>query len=124
MDNTDHRRVVVVDDDAAIVSMIKAYLEEKGFTVGAFDNPDKAVNDICSNYADIVISDFNMPGMNGLELLEKAESFNHSTKGILISADPGSILKITNRYRVLDKSANLLDMIGEEVAGARDRRAV
>lgn len=72
------RRVILYDDDPAILEMLTLFFQELGYEVIAYSEPvDCAVyneNERCiveRPCADIVITDFEMPRMTGLELLER-----------------------------------------------------
>lgn len=89
-------RIVIVDDDLGMCSMLKAILEKEGFKVKPFSTavealealsldgslgPEKHDGDI-----DTVISDINMPHMNGLEFTQRLRSVRPEIPIILLSA--------------------------------------
>ncbi len=61
---------MVIDDEEAISSAIKAFLEIAGFNVQAYSNPSDALAVFSqkSKMFDIIITDMTMPGMTGVEL--------------------------------------------------------
>ncbi len=65
-------RVLIVDDNSSNRKIIRTYLEEAQCLVEESDNAEKAVGILLSSVAlqpfDVVIVDFQMPGMNGYEL--------------------------------------------------------
>jgi DNA-binding response OmpR family regulator len=73
------RRAIIFDDDPLVLSMFESFLKLRGYEVFSFSEP--VVCPIfghneghCRNEdpcADVMISDFRMPGMNGLELLQR-----------------------------------------------------
>ncbi|QHQ36888.1 protein-glutamate methylesterase/protein-glutamine glutaminase [Algicella marina] len=69
-------RVVVVDDSSLMLKMITASLEAEGDidVVGQARNPQEAREIIKRTDPDVVTLDVEMPGMNGLEFLEKIMS--------------------------------------------------
>ncbi len=85
--------VYVIDDDPAVCSSLKFSLEIEGFAVRAFADPNKALNDgdDLSRCACLVI-DYNLPGMNGLDLLEQMRKRNVSAPAILITSHPDAKL--------------------------------
>jgi DNA-binding NarL/FixJ family response regulator len=78
------KTVIIADDHPITLSGIKLYVEDLGFKViKTCVNGNDAFGCIQSLEPDIVISDINMPGMNGLELLEKVRLENKGVKFIL-----------------------------------------
>ncbi len=67
------RRILIVDDESDIRGILMDYLEDLGEVVGA-ENGSLAVRALEEQRFDLVISDYNMPGMNGLELLRHLNS--------------------------------------------------
>jgi two-component system, chemotaxis family, chemotaxis protein CheY len=66
--------VLVVDDSSAMRAVIRKTIEISGFSVGAyFDaaNGLEALEILKNNWVDLVLTDYNMPEMNGLELIEE-----------------------------------------------------
>jgi len=60
-----------VDDDTALAEGIQAVLESRGYRVGHFDDASLAFADAEENEYQVVITDYQMPGMNGLDFLAK-----------------------------------------------------
>lgn len=64
-----------IDDEKLFLEISKIYLEKDGdFIVDTVSSPTLALDTIRSNRYDAVISDYEMPGMNGIELLKKIRS--------------------------------------------------
>lgn len=61
--------VVIVDDEVDILTLVENLFSEIGYEVHTFLNPLEALTYIKDHHPDIVISDFKMPQMNGLELM-------------------------------------------------------
>lgn len=60
--------VLCVDDDAAILEITQAQLERKGFSVMTASDGHSAINVFRSHPIDLVILDYEMPGLKGHEL--------------------------------------------------------
>jgi two-component system, chemotaxis family, sensor kinase CheA len=76
----DEVRVLVVDDSIATRTMEKALLESAGFTVFTASDGYRALDVLEANLCDIVISDVQMPNMDGIELTSTLKSryrFSH-----------------------------------------------
>ena len=63
-------RVLFLDDDESLVSLVKRLLERRGFVVDAFGNQRDALDALRAAPAayDLVLTDYNMPGMSGLDV--------------------------------------------------------
>ena len=60
--------ILVVDDDVASIAVLKKYLEESGHRVTAVFDAQGALDKIRHFKYDVMITDFNMPDKNGIEL--------------------------------------------------------
>jgi DNA-binding NarL/FixJ family response regulator len=80
-------KIVLVDDHNIVRNGIKSLLEnEPGIkVVGESENGDGAFKLVMQLKPDILISDINMPKMNGIELAEKIVATGSSTKILILS---------------------------------------
>jgi CheY-like chemotaxis protein len=61
--------VLVVDDDKAIRDVLKVFLElEGGLSYNSVETPNQAIDFVGHNNPDVIVSDYNLVGMNGIEL--------------------------------------------------------
>ncbi|PJZ46648.1 PAS domain-containing hybrid sensor histidine kinase/response regulator [Leptospira brenneri] len=66
------KKVMVVDDNETNLLVVQEMLTYKGIQVDSFRSPTDALKVISSGiFYDVIITDFNMPEMNGLEFIEK-----------------------------------------------------
>jgi two-component system alkaline phosphatase synthesis response regulator PhoP len=65
------KRVLVVDDEIHIVHVVAIKLRNNGYEVLSADNGAEAFDLACNESPDIIVTDYQMPVMTGLELLEK-----------------------------------------------------
>jgi DNA-binding NtrC family response regulator len=81
-------KVLVVDDDRGQIETISRGLRGKGYDVIDATNADDALSIIGDNHAkiDMVITDYSMPGTNGLGLLKKIRETHQSLPVILMTA--------------------------------------
>lgn len=78
------RTIILADDHPVTLNGMKAYLEKLGYLVlSIYDNGISAYNNIISLKPDCAILDLSMPGMNGLEVLQKIRTTNKSIKVII-----------------------------------------
>ena len=89
-------KIIIVDDDESIRYLYKTYLELMGYQIlGIAKNGLHAINIIkeSSNLPDIVLMDYRMPIINGIESIKKIMKLNSNIKFILFSADARISLK-------------------------------
>jgi CheY-like chemotaxis protein len=75
------RKVLVVDDEVHIVHVVAIKLRNNGYEPITAGNGEEAYELACQEHPDIIIADYMMPVMSGLELLEKLRS-NEQTANI------------------------------------------
>lgn len=65
--------ILFVDDDESFLELTERYFErsDHNFSIESFDEPEEALKKLEEGNVDCVVSDYQMPGMDGLELLEK-----------------------------------------------------
>lgn len=69
-------RILVVDDELIVRDSLKEWLEEEGFTVEAVESGPEALDRLAKGPYHLMLTDIKMPGMDGVEVLQKAkESF-------------------------------------------------
>ena len=92
-------KIVVVDDEKIVTSAFKTLLKVEGFDDGQFFNsPKEALEFLKNNKPDLVISDFLMPEMNGLEFLSQVKKLYPEISMILLTgyADKENAIKAIN----------------------------
>jgi len=63
--------ILVVDDDRDLLEVFKRILEREGFVAHCVASGEEAIEQIKERTFSLMITDFNMPGLNGLELARK-----------------------------------------------------
>lgn len=110
-------KIVVVDDERIVTSAFKTLLKVEGFSDAHFFNsPKDALDYLKDNQPDLVISDFLMPEMNGLEFLSEVKKLYPEVSKILLTgyADKENAIKAINEiglYRYIEKPWNNDDLI-------------
>jgi CheY-like chemotaxis protein len=68
-------RIMVVDDEETLVHMVQKYLSSLGYAVKGFNNSLEAAAYFSDHpdQFDLILTDFSMPGLTGLELSEKIQ---------------------------------------------------
>ena len=67
-------RVLVVDDERAIRDTLREILEDAGYEVAVAEDGVKALEQFNQERYDVVLCDIKMPGMDGIELLDKLQA--------------------------------------------------
>jgi PAS domain S-box-containing protein len=79
-------RILLIDDEEALLEIAKTYLGgEKGFKVDTALSAQEALGKLERGRFDVIVSDYWMPGMNGIELLKKLKSAGDTTPFILFT---------------------------------------
>jgi len=97
--------ILVVDDSRVIYAMVKKMLEEKGHTSLWAEDGLKAIEIIKANKAsntkiDVILLDWNMPNMNGIEFLE----YNFKEK---VTTSPVVMMTTENSPESIKKALSL-----------------
>lgn len=82
-------RILLADDDHSVRRVIQFKLEKNGFDVVAVEDGAKALEALKSDKFDLLLADIRMPGLDGLQLLEKSKEVQPGLKVILITAHGG-----------------------------------
>ncbi|MCH7728129.1 MAG: response regulator [Planctomycetes bacterium] len=86
-------RVLVVDDSESDRKMVEFYLSRQdGFSIESVSNANAALESVEASPPDIIVTDLQMPGMNGLELIQRVHSTRSHIPIILITAFGNELL--------------------------------
>jgi DNA-binding NtrC family response regulator len=77
--------VLFVDDDRAILGLVREYLQEFGYRVDVVDNGFKALELIKDKPYEIVFTDIKMPDIDGLALLSAIKEYRPDTEVIIVT---------------------------------------
>ena len=86
--NSNKKRILVVDDEAQFRCFIREALERHGFKVEEAADVNSACERTQKTRFDLVISDMNMPGLSGVELLFEIKSHDPTIPVIIITGLP------------------------------------
>ena len=78
--------ILIVDDEDAQRSILKGYLEKKGYKIYSASSGTAGIKTVQNNLIDIVLSDFKMPDKTGLEVLEDVKKINPETSFVILTA--------------------------------------
>jgi two-component system, LuxR family, response regulator FixJ len=80
--------ILVVDDDEAVRNSLRNMMESEGFEVYAFSNGHDLLNEASLPTIGCLIVDYNMPAMNGLELVAALRGRGISVPAIIVTGNP------------------------------------
>jgi len=101
----DNARILLVDDDPFFLRMLEKVLSRSGYhSLLTFQNPMDALDNVNAGIVpDAVLTDFKMPGMNGVDLLEQTHSIHPQLPSLLLTGNPELVKEQPGHYTVLDK---------------------
>jgi CheY-like chemotaxis protein len=80
------KKVMVVDDEADVISVLEIVLEENGFEVDAFEDPIVALKSYRAGVYDLLILDIKMSKMDGFELYDEIKKIDDNAKVCFLTA--------------------------------------
>jgi CheY-like chemotaxis protein len=129
------KEIFLLEDDRSMREVLSRYLRRQGFEVKSFCSPKEVIPVLERKSPSIVLSDVNMPGMNGLELASMMKDVYPSVPVFLMSANVTAELEerarsigVTRVFRKPLKDLTLLTEAielklgegGNETAGGMD----
>jgi len=82
----DKLHLFIIEDNATMREGLELVVRRLGHSAESFESAEPAIAALKSKPADIIISDYRLPGMDGLALLEKVKSLQPSCEVIVITA--------------------------------------
>ena len=81
-------RILLVDDDSAVLSMTERVLKRAGHEVVACSSGDQALATLAKFEFDVMVSDIQMPGISGLKLLRAVRDHDLDLPVVLVTGNP------------------------------------
>jgi len=105
--------LIIIDDDQMILKILKRVLEENGYSVLIFNNPEIALtklkeSGVCPK---LIIIDYYMPNMTGLEFYQEIKKYFKDIKCIFMSGNIPSDITISNCIDFISKPFNLYRLL-------------
>ncbi|MEP6875540.1 MAG: ATP-binding protein, partial [Burkholderiales bacterium] len=123
-------QVMYVDDDPAMLLMVEGLLKNAGYRVGAFESGRDALARVRADPAafDLVVTDFNMPGMTGIDLAQALArvapalpvviSSGYLSEELRVSATRAGVRELLQKEYSMER---LLPLVHQVLAEARGR---
>ncbi|HEY5974187.1 MAG TPA: sigma-54 dependent transcriptional regulator [Geobacteraceae bacterium] len=107
-------KILVVDDEHLIRWSLEQNLKKQGYEVLTAGSGEDALRVVREEQPDLVLLDIQLPGISGLEVLEKVKEFDEDTVVIMVTAHGGLETAVTamrlGAYDYLNKPFNLDEM--------------
>jgi len=108
-------RVLIVDDDDAVLRAHARILAAKGYTVSSAASGAAAMQAMQDDAFEVILSDVDMPGMNGIQLLERVRAYDVDVPVVLMTGNPstGTAIQALERgaLRYLLKPIDLSELV-------------
>ncbi|RMF15547.1 MAG: response regulator [Gammaproteobacteria bacterium] len=110
-------RIMIVDDEPFILKALTRLLHQRtDWEITTCETPETALQALASEHFDLILSDYRMPGMTGVELLKQARIRQPDAARLILSgqADMDAVLKAINDaeiYRFITKPWDDEDLV-------------
>lgn len=127
---TEHKRILIVDDDPKVLLVLQAILEKmgKGYHILTAQDGSEALAMIGDKPFDLLVADIRMPGVNGIKLVETIRASDLNTEVIWIAAygchKLEAVRKQLNVYRCLDKPLRIEEIRQAVLDALQDKEHV
>ena len=81
-----NKNILIVDDELSMREFLEILLNGEGYNVDSAANGTEAIKKLKNNHYQLIISDIQMPGMGGLELLKNIKNLSPATEVLMMTA--------------------------------------
>ncbi len=78
--------ILIVEDGRSQREMLRDFLIKEGHSVMEAENGKIAIKTVASNHFDLILLDYKMPGMDGMDVLKEVKRINHEIDVVIITA--------------------------------------
>jgi CheY-like chemotaxis protein len=123
-------KILLVDDEADFLDVLSEFLSDEGYCTSCAHNGEEALAALERESFHLLLSDINMPGMKGFELIKKSKDRYPALKSALITAydvrdyinmakhfDVGNIITKTTPFNFKEVRLLVRNIITEEIFG-------
>lgn len=105
------KRVMLVDDDQAVVEAIGLGLRKKGYRVDSFSDPSAALAAFMPRSYDVAVLDVRMVPFDGLELYRRLRGLDPQLDVLFLTAYADVVKDKPDQIRFLQKPVALVDLV-------------
>lgn len=84
-------RVLIVDDEPEILSLLADYLSSLGYDPVVYAAAKEALDEFRAGFFDVLITDLRMPGLKGLDLMAALRERDPALAMVIITGTPGEL---------------------------------
>jgi DNA-binding NtrC family response regulator len=81
------KKILVVDDEAEVRAVLRSFLRSKHYDVITASNGTEAVKLVREEHPHVVLLDINMPGKNGIEVLDEIRAYDPNIGVIMVTGE-------------------------------------
>ncbi|MFH2202280.1 MAG: ATPase, T2SS/T4P/T4SS family [Elusimicrobiota bacterium] len=107
-------RVLVVDDSKDYRDVVHYLLKEKGYEVDTAEDGNEGLQKALRDHPDLILLDFNMPGLNGYELIQELRGHEEMRKTPMIM-----FTGARNRRQLRDMNLDVQDFLDKPVSNSQ-----
>src|SRR5579863_714362 len=78
-------RLLIVDDEAAVMTALCKTLEMENYATSGFTSAHEALKHLATEPFELLLTDLMMPEMNGIDLLRAAQAINQDLAGVVMT---------------------------------------
>ena len=93
------RKILIIDDDADVVMVVRSRLEAQGYEVVTAYSGDAGIEEIKNENPDIIVLDVVLPGRNGYEVCAKIKADKELSRPVIM---------LTSRNKEVDKQMGFI----------------
>lgn len=122
------KRVLYIEDDEALARLLQKRLQRQGITVDIAPSAEDALKILEQNSYNILLVDYYLPGMSGLEFLDELSQLNDPAPAILLTAGGdervavAALEKGAADYAIKDTGQAYFDLLPEIMQAAHTKR--
>lgn len=96
------KKVMIIDDEMHVLSAVTRLLKRFGWQVVAFDKPEEALDYARQNELSVVVSDYRMPLINGVEFFNRLNRIQPLIYKVMLSgqADHSAMVSAINQAKI------------------------
>jgi len=86
MGGVEVKKLLLVDDEIEICDFLRSFFEERNYEIKTATSGEEALKDVESFKPHVVLLDIKMPGMDGIQVLQKLKASSTKVKVIMVTA--------------------------------------